>query len=58
MTEEMTNVSDGENEEIDEQAFHEIDKLEQHGINVADINKLKASGLCTVLSVMMWYFSV
>ena len=50
----MTNVSDGENEEIDEQAFHEIDKLEQHGINVADINKLKASGLCTVLAVMMW----
>lgn len=37
-----------------EPAFNEIDKLEQLGINAADIGKLKSAGLCTVLSVMMW----
>eukprot|EP00923_Selenidium_pygospionis_P010821 GHVN01018977.1.p3 GENE.GHVN01018977.1~~GHVN01018977.1.p3 ORF type:complete len:151 (+),score=36.40 GHVN01018977.1:762-1214(+) len=31
---------------------NEIDKLQAHGINVADINKLKTAGLCTVLSVL------
>jgi len=37
----------------EEEAFHEIDQLEQHGINMADINKLKVAGLCTVMSVLM-----
>ena len=37
-----------------EPAFNEIDKLEQHGINAADICKLKSSGICTVLAVLMW----
>jgi hypothetical protein len=37
-----------------EPAFNEIDKLETLGINAADIGKLKAAGLCTVLSVLMW----
>lgn len=32
---------------------HEIDNLQEHGINVADINKLKAVGLHTVTSVIM-----
>ena len=42
-------------EEYDsEPAFNEIDKLEQHGINAADIGKLKAGGICTVLAVLMW----
>jgi meiotic recombination protein DMC1 len=35
-------------------SFNEIDKLEQHGINAADINKLKGSGICTVMAVLMW----
>ena len=35
-------------------AFNEIDKIEQFGINAADIGKLKASGICTVLAVLMW----
>jgi hypothetical protein len=37
-----------------EPAFNEIDKLEQFGINMADIGKLKGSGICTVLAVLMW----
>lgn len=37
----------------EEEAFREIEILEQHGINMADINKLKSAGLCTVLSVLM-----
>jgi meiotic recombination protein DMC1 len=41
-------------DDYEEHAFNEIDKLEQHGINMADINKLKAAGLCTVLAVLMW----
>ena len=31
---------------------NDIERLQEEGINVADINKLKAVGLCTVLSVM------
>ena len=37
-----------------EPCFNEIDKLEQHGINMGDIGKLKAGGICTVLAVLMW----
>jgi len=37
-----------------EPAYNEIDRLEQHGINAADIGKLKSAGLCTVLAVLMW----
>lgn len=35
------------------QPFREIEELQNHGINMADINKLKAAGLCTVMSVLM-----
>jgi hypothetical protein len=34
--------------------FTEIDKLQNYGINAADITKLKSVGLNTVLSVLMW----
>ncbi|CUV07151.1 unnamed protein product [Cryptosporidium hominis] len=37
---------------VEEEAFVEIDKLQSAGINVADINKLKTAGLCTVLSII------
>ncbi len=39
----------------DEQEFiiNEIDQLQEHGINVSDINKLKLNGFCTVISVLM-----
>ena len=39
--------------EFDEQPFHEIDQMQEHGINMGDIMKLKSAGLCTVLSVLM-----
>jgi hypothetical protein len=44
----------GENDGDLEPAFNEIDKLEQFGINAVDIQKLKSSGICTVLAVLMW----
>ena len=48
-------MSGGDNDyEPEVSAFNEIDKLEQFGINAADIGKLKAAGLGTVLSVLMW----
>jgi meiotic recombination protein DMC1 len=30
-----------------------IDKLQDHGINAGDINKLKAAGICTVKGMLM-----
>lgn len=40
---------------MQENAFepNDIEKLQEEGINMADINKLKSAGLCTVLSVVM-----
>ncbi|EAA17631.1 DNA repair protein rhp51 [Plasmodium yoelii yoelii] len=35
-----------------EQQFQEIEKLQDLGINAADINKLKGSGYCTILSLI------
>jgi meiotic recombination protein DMC1 len=37
----------------EEHAFNEIDRLQAYGINVADLNKLRSAGLCTVLGVLM-----
>ena len=45
--EETTFIDDEE-----DQPFNEIDQLQQHGINMADINKLKAAGLTTCLSIL------
>ena len=47
--EEATNV-----EEEEELPFNEIDQLQQHGINMADVTKLKQAGLTTILSILMW----
>ncbi|OMJ81979.1 hypothetical protein SteCoe_17466 [Stentor coeruleus] len=33
--------------------FSEVDKLQNYGINAADLTKLKSAGLCTVLGVLM-----
>ena len=35
------------------QVYSEVDKLQNYGINAADISKLKSAGLCTVLGVLM-----
>lgn len=41
--------------EIDEEEsfFQDVDILQKHGINVADIKKLKAVGICTIKGVQM-----
>ncbi len=49
----ITTVQDGAEDE-DVQAFREIDCMQEHGINMADIIKLKQAGLATVLSILMW----
>ncbi|SBS82927.1 meiotic recombination protein DMC1, putative (DMC1), partial [Plasmodium malariae] len=41
-----------EQEALKEQQFQEIEKLQDLGINAADINKLKGSGYCTILSLI------
>ncbi|KAF8932021.1 Meiotic recombination protein dmc1 [Dissophora ornata] len=40
-------------EDMIEEEDDEIDELQNHGINVADINKLKQAGVCTVRCVQM-----
>ncbi|RZF39375.1 hypothetical protein LSTR_LSTR000896 [Laodelphax striatellus] len=37
----------------DESFFQDVDTLQSHGINVADIKKLKSSGICTVKGIVM-----
>ena len=48
---------ENEDEEIDqsalEQSYDAIEKLQQAGINIADIKKLKEAGICTVGAVLM-----
>jgi hypothetical protein len=46
-------VAEIEDEE-EVQAFREVDCMQEHGINMADIIKLKQAGLATVLSILMW----
>jgi meiotic recombination protein DMC1 len=40
-------------EEVEQTNFIEIEKLQEHGINAADIAKLKSSGFCTITSIIM-----
>lgn len=40
-------------EAADVQMYNPIDNLQSHGINAADITKLRQAGLCTVMSVLM-----
>jgi len=40
-------------EEEEEVYFQDIDILQNHGINVADIKKLKSVGICTVKGIQM-----
>ena len=42
-----------EDDEDDETYFQDIDILQNHGINVADIKKLKSIGICTVKGIQM-----
>jgi len=40
-------------DEIEDFNIVDIDALQQHGINVADIKKLKSAGICTVKGIQM-----
>ncbi|KAL4239459.1 Meiotic recombination protein dmc1 [Mactra antiquata] len=40
-------------EDDEESLFQDIDMLQNHGINVADIKKLKQAGICTIKGVQM-----
>ncbi|KAI8426172.1 hypothetical protein MSG28_005113 [Choristoneura fumiferana] len=43
------NISDNEEETF----FQDVDILQKHGINVADIKKLKTAGICTIKGIQM-----
>ncbi|KAJ8716048.1 hypothetical protein PYW08_013333 [Mythimna loreyi] len=44
------NISENDEEE---NFFQDVDLLQKHGINVADIKKLKAAGICTIKGIQM-----
>lgn len=44
------NVSENDEEES---FFQDVDMLQKHGINVADIKKLKVAGICTIKGIQM-----
>ncbi|KAI8501107.1 PREDICTED: meiotic recombination protein DMC1/LIM15 homolog [Branchiostoma belcheri] len=41
------------NEDDDDSFFQDIDMLQNHGINAADLKKLKSAGICTIRGVQM-----
>lgn len=46
----MESFSEKDDEEI---FFQDVDILQKHGINVADIKKLKGAGICTIKGIQM-----
>ncbi|KAK7113075.1 meiotic recombination protein DMC1/LIM15 homolog [Littorina saxatilis] len=42
-----------QSDDEEESFFQDIDQLQNHGINVADIKKLKQSGICTIKGIQM-----
>ena len=52
--EEEEDTQEATNFDEEDQPFNEIDQLQQHGINMADVTKLKQAGLTTILSILMW----
>ncbi|GAB65232.1 meiotic recombination protein DMC1-like protein [Plasmodium cynomolgi strain B] len=51
-TSKVVATTEMEKEVAKEHQFQEIEKLQDLGINAADINKLKGSGYCTILSLI------
>ncbi|XP_063677349.1 meiotic recombination protein DMC1/LIM15 homolog [Bolinopsis microptera] len=47
---EEQDVSYGSEQTVD---FQDVDLLQSHGINVADIKKLKGAGICTIKGILM-----
>jgi len=51
---EQSKLNDKSKSSTDEaQVYNSIESLQYHGINAADITKLRQAGLCTVMSVLM-----
>ncbi|KAL1932011.1 hypothetical protein VTP01DRAFT_9067 [Rhizomucor pusillus] len=50
---EFDDLSDNEDEAVQELFYTSVDELQGQGIGVADINKLKAAGICTIRGVQM-----
>ncbi|XP_076314616.1 meiotic recombination protein DMC1/LIM15 homolog [Tachypleus tridentatus] len=40
-------------DETEESFFQDVDILQNHGINVVDIKKLKSTGICTIKGILM-----
>nr|ABC61978.1 DMC1-like protein [Trichomonas vaginalis]AEW27256.1 Dmc1 [Trichomonas vaginalis] len=53
MSSSRTRAPDVEESEEIQQSYDSIEKLQQAGINIADIKKLKEAGICTVGAVLM-----
>jgi len=49
----QANVSQAAGHDEDEDFYQDVDILQNHGINVADIKKLKAAGICTIRGIQM-----
>jgi len=49
----QTQATAGVHEAAPEDTFQDIELLQNHGINVADIKKLKSAGICTVKGIQM-----
>ncbi|XP_069359077.1 meiotic recombination protein DMC1/LIM15 homolog isoform X2 [Maniola hyperantus] len=52
MMEQTLEDNTSENDE-EESFFQDVDILQKHGINVADIKKLKGAGICTIKGIQM-----
>jgi len=46
-------TSSNDQENGDEDFYLDVDSLQTHGINVADLKKLKTAGICTVRGLKM-----
>ncbi|KAK7507228.1 hypothetical protein BaRGS_00001163 [Batillaria attramentaria] len=53
MEDQVVAEADVHSEDDEESFFQDIDQLQNHGINVADIKKLKQAGICTIKGVQM-----
>lgn len=50
---EVQEQEEAEDVDLEQTNFNEIEKLQEYGINAADIAKLKSGGFCTISSIIM-----
>jgi len=53
MAEDQVVAEQSDIEDEEEMFYQDIDELQKHGVNAADITKLKNAGICTVKGVIM-----